>query len=86
MGRVSVHINLHASHERGDKIDVGSTFLTDIGEAKAEVISVKLRIGLDTVVVFTDNIEDVDRLAFEFENLARSLREEHGWTAKENSK
>ena len=83
---MAVHIGLHVHDKRGESIQTSSQFLTDIGEAKAECVVVKLRVGADTVDLFLDNITDVDRLAFEFETLSRSLRDEHGWTEKENSK
>jgi sorbitol-specific phosphotransferase system component IIBC len=79
---MAMHVSLHINDERGEKLVVSSQYLTDIGETKAEVLSVKFRSGNDSVDLFLDNITDVDNIAFLFETLSRSLREEHGWKEK----
>lgn len=82
---MSIHVSLHVHSERGDKLEVSAQHYTDVGERQDKIVSVKLRVGVDDVILFLDTIEDVDNLAFEFETLARTLREEDGWVAKERT-
>jgi hypothetical protein len=80
-----MHVSMHIHPELGGILDVSSQYLCDVGETHAEIVSVKIRVGADDVILFLDTIEDVDKLAFEFETLARTLRDEHGWTQKEST-
>jgi hypothetical protein len=80
---MSIHLNIHVTPKQ--HLDVRSLPFNSEREQKAKFVTVDLRVSdSDNVIkLFLSNIEDVDRLAFEFENLSRSLREDEGWTTSE---
>jgi len=75
---MSVTVGLHVSDS--EKLEVSSTVHNE-GKAAPFVVT-RMSVGSDTVSVFVSDVADIDRLAFEFETLARELRESYGWTPK----
>lgn len=73
---MSAHISLHIH----DGIEISSVHLASRGAANPDTALIRIKDGKNGVDLFVTDIADIDRMAFELETLARTLREEHNWT------
>lgn len=73
---MAMHIDMHVERTEGLKVSSRS-YATDETEEFHTFTAVDLVVKGGTVRLFLTDIKDVDKLAFEFETLARSLREQY---------
>lgn len=74
---MSADINFHFLE---GKTKTSNSVYTHPDKPETDFVVVRIESGDGAKLsLFLRNLEDVDRLAFEFENLTRTLREEYGW-------
>lgn len=80
---MSLSANLHIHSNRGEKLKTESRIQDLDLSAHGRSAYLELRVGADAVTIFFDNIEDIERLAFESSTLATAARD--AWITSQES-
>lgn len=76
---MSVHASMHVHSSNGETLDIASDVQHLPNRPAMKSAYIKLKVGVDTVILYFDDVEQIENLAFHASTLAQAARAE--WTA-----